>query len=100
MLTRRGRTRLWGEGLSEGILGRSGDGLTHSYGLEVDIPCGDLGGDASYRTRSHRGGGEGGHTSKEVPNMLSFTKDILLAEGDSKGRRGEKRRGQLGETMG
>ena len=33
-------------------LGGSEGGLTHSYGLEVDISCGDLGGDAWHRTRS------------------------------------------------
>ena len=72
--------------MNEGIWGRSKWGRTHSYGLKVDISSGDLDGDAWYRMRSGLGE-EGGHTSKEVPNILSLTKDIERASsGALKGR--------------
>lgn len=69
--------------MNEGIWGRSKWGRTHSYGLKVDISSGDLDGDAWYRMRSGLGEEEG-HTSKEVPNMLSLTKDMSLAEEEGK----------------
>ena len=74
--------------MNEGIWRRPKGGLTHPYGLKVDISCGDLDGNAWYRTRSGLRR-ERRHTSKEVPNMLSLTKDMSLAEEEWRGGRGE-----------
>ncbi len=77
-------------------VGGSEGRLTHSYGLKVDISCGDLEGDGSHRTRSCSGGG-GRHTSKEVPNMLSLTKDMWLARGMRWRDWGDDRMGSVGK---